>query len=106
LNLFSKTFLARNQLKLLFVVIWLHISLLDLVFFTYRGSVFLWQENIQLLTLFVHFSIALATTTVYWLINKFLTRQSVINKFNAVAQGESDMYSLDKHSSNITKNIK
>jgi len=96
LNLFSKTFLERNQLKLLFVVIWLHISLLDLVFFTYRGSVFLWQENIQPITLFVHFSIALATTTVYWLINKF-----IICKLHTTSKVKPDVDSC-----NVIKKIK
>ena len=62
MHLFSATFLARHQFKLLFVAIWLHISILDLFYITYNGPVFLWQENSQLLTLVVHFSIALATT--------------------------------------------
>jgi len=70
LNLFSKAFLARHRLKLLFIIIWLHISALDLFYVTYRGPVFLWQENAQFLTLLVHFLIALVTVGLYWLISK------------------------------------
>ncbi len=62
MHLFSTTFLARHQFKLLFVVIWLHVSVLDLFYITYNGPVFLWQDNSQLLTLAVHFLIALATS--------------------------------------------
>ena len=72
LNLFSKAFLAQHRLKLIFLVIWLHISALDLFFITYRGPVFLWQENAQLITLAVHFSIALVTVAFYWLVSQNL----------------------------------
>jgi len=70
LHLFSTTFLARHQFKLLFVVIWLHVSVLDLFYITYNGPVFLWQDNSQLLTLAVHFLIALATTVLCKIIAK------------------------------------
>jgi hypothetical protein len=80
LNLFSKAFLTRHRLKLLFVTIWLHISLLDLFFVTYNGPVFLWQENAKLLTLVVHFLIAFTTVGLYWLINKYFKKKS--NKNN------------------------
>ena len=80
LNLFSKAFLTRHRLKLLFVTIWLHVSVLDLFFVTYRGPVFLWQENAQPLTLLVHFLIALATVTLYWLINHYTSKKN--NKNN------------------------
>jgi len=70
LHLFSTTFLARHQFKLLFVVIWLHVSVLDLFYITYNGPVFLWQDNSQLLTLAVHFLIALVTTVLCKIIAK------------------------------------
>jgi hypothetical protein len=75
LNLFSKAFLTRHRLKLLFVTIWLHISALDLFFVTYNGPVFLWQDNAELRTVIVHFSIAFATVSLYWLINKFAKKK-------------------------------
>jgi hypothetical protein len=68
--LFSNTFLARHQFKLVFLIIWLHISVLDLFFITYKGPVFLWQENMQLLTLVVHFLIALLTAILFKVIAK------------------------------------
>ncbi|OUR60171.1 hypothetical protein A9Q74_14360 [Colwellia sp. 39_35_sub15_T18] len=74
MNLFSKKFLARHRLKLMFVLVWLHISLLDLFYLTYRGPVFLWHDNAQLLTITVHFSIALMTVIFYWLISKLLSK--------------------------------
>ncbi|MCI2285725.1 hypothetical protein L3081_23035 [Colwellia sp. MSW7] len=44
--------------------------MLDLFYVTYRGPVFMWHENGQWLTVFVHFSIALSTASLYWIINK------------------------------------
>lgn len=70
MHLLSTVFLARHQCKLVFIIIWLHISVLDLFYITYRGPVFLWQENAQLLTLVVHFLIALTTTGLYKIISK------------------------------------
>jgi hypothetical protein len=70
LHLFSSTFLSRHQFKLLFLIIWLHVSVLDLFFITYNGPVFLWHDNTQLLTLVVHFLIALSTTILFKVIAK------------------------------------
>jgi len=78
--LFSKAFLARHRLKLLFVAIWLHISALDLFYVTYSGPVFLWQENAQPITLVVHFLIALATVGLYWLMSRNTNKNSAENK--------------------------
>ena len=58
------------------MVIWLHISALDLFFITYRGPVFLWQENTQFLTLAVHVFIALMTIGFYWLVNLYFDNNS------------------------------
>jgi len=79
LNLFSKAFLVRHRLKLLFIVIWLHISALDLFYITYRGPVFLWQENAELLTLAVHLLIAFATMGFYWLVSKIIDNNDYKN---------------------------
>jgi len=76
LHLLSTAFLVRHRCKLLFVIIWLHISVLDLFYVTYNGPVFLWQENTQLLTLAVHFLIALVTTGLYKTIAKIRTNKS------------------------------
>ncbi|MGL1958614.1 MAG: hypothetical protein OCD00_15005 [Colwellia sp.] len=70
MNLFSSQFIIRHQRKMFFVIIWLHISILDLFYVTYRGPVFLWQKNAELLTLVVHFGIALATLAFYLLLKK------------------------------------
>jgi hypothetical protein len=69
-HLFSSTFLARHQFKLVFLIIWLHVSVLDLFFITYKGPVFLWHENSQLLTLMVHFLIALSTAILFKVVAK------------------------------------
>ena len=80
LNLFSKAFLIRHRLKLLFAIIWLHVSALDLFFVTYRGPVFLWEENAQPITLLVHFLIAIATVSLYWLLNNRSLKKRKKNK--------------------------
>jgi len=74
LNILPAAFLARHRLKLLFVCVWLHISLLDLFYVTYRGPVFLWQENTELLTIVVHIAIALITVAFYWLITTLFSK--------------------------------
>ncbi|MCW8834504.1 MAG: hypothetical protein OQK03_14405 [Colwellia sp.] len=76
MNLFSASFLARHRLKLIFMLVWLHVSLLDLFYLTYNGPVFLWHENGQLLTIIVHFSIATLTVGFYWLMHKIQTTYS------------------------------
>lgn len=54
----------------LFLIVWLHISILDLFFVNYSGPVFLWQENSEPLTLLVHFLIAAFTTLSFLLAEK------------------------------------
>jgi len=58
------------------MIIWLHVSILDLFFITYKGPVFLWQESSQVMTLAVHFLIALMTTGLYKLLCKLRVNQS------------------------------
>jgi len=77
LNLFSTSFLAKHKVKLLFILVWLHISILDLFYLTYRGPVFLWQENGQFKTLLVHLFIALATVGCYLATEKLTAKYSI-----------------------------
>jgi len=62
--------LLKNKPLLLFIILWLHISLLDLFFMTYSGPVFLWTENLRLETVFVHSLIALCGVALYILLTK------------------------------------
>jgi len=73
--MFSKQFLVRHQFKLVFVIIWLHVSTLDLFYITYSGPVFLWQENAQFITLLVHVIIAALTTCCYWAVEKKIVKK-------------------------------
>lgn len=71
-NVITKSLKAIYKFKvtLMFFVIWAHVSLLNLFFVNYSGPVFLWQENSELITIEVHFIIALATTGFYLLVTK------------------------------------
>jgi hypothetical protein len=62
--------LLKNKATQLFLVLWLHISLLNLFFVNLRGFVFLWQENSELNTLATHFITALAGTLFYIIVTK------------------------------------
>jgi hypothetical protein len=68
LNFFPKRFIALHQAKLLLVVVWLHITILDSFYVSYSGPVFFWRESLQLHTLFIHMSIALLTLGLYFLL--------------------------------------
>ena len=77
------------------MIIWAHISVLDLFYITYRGPVFMWYENGQWLTLLVHFIIALLTTTLYWLLSK-RSKDSFKNKCSSKTSLESDVIANSK----------
>ncbi len=79
-NVITRTLKALYQYKitLIFFVLWAHVSLLNLFFVNYSGPVFLWQENSELLTIQVHFLIALSTTIFYLMVSKI--RQLKRNK--------------------------
>jgi hypothetical protein len=53
----------------LFIVILVHVSLLDLFFVTFNGIVFLWEENSRFLTIATHLSIAVTVTLLYQVIS-------------------------------------
>jgi len=71
-NVITKKLKALYQYKmtLLFLLLWLHVSLLNLFYVNYRGPVFLWEENSQLLTIQVHCLIALTSTGFFLAITK------------------------------------
>ena len=61
---------------LLFVlVIWGHITLLDLMFIGHRGLVILWQENSSYQTIFTHLLIVSLTFMLYLLLQKIQQRK-------------------------------
>jgi hypothetical protein len=62
--------LYQYKMTLLCLVLWLHVSLLNLFFVNYSGPVFLWKENSQLHTIEVHFLIALVSTLFFIAITK------------------------------------
>ena len=78
MNLFAKPFLKTHQTKLFFLVIWLHVSLLDFLYVSYRGPVFLYKESVEPNTLLTHVSIALLTLACYFLVAKLLDRKNHI----------------------------
>lgn len=67
-----KTLKALYQYKmtLLFLVLWAHVSLLNLFFVNYSGPVFLWQENSEPKTIQVHLLIAFVTTLFFLAVTK------------------------------------
>ena len=62
--------LYQYKMMLLFLVLWAHVSLLNLFFVNYSGPVFLWQENSEPRTIQVHLLIALVTTLFFWAVTK------------------------------------
>ena len=74
MNLFPKKFIIRHQAKLLFLVVWGHVTILDLCYVTYSGPIFFWQENLQPFTLFIHLTVASLTLAFYYLLINISTR--------------------------------
>jgi hypothetical protein len=68
LNLFPTTFITRHQAKLLFLVVWGHVTILDLFYVSYSGPIFFWQESLQPYTLFIHLAVASLTLASYFLL--------------------------------------
>ena len=60
---------------LIFVVILVHVTILDFMFVNSNGLVLLPEKNLQLQTVAVHISIALVTTLVYWLTEKVSSQE-------------------------------
>ncbi len=60
----------KNKTTLLFVIVLLHNSLLDLFFVNHTGLVFLWHENGQLNTVLTHLLTASLVVMFFLLIEK------------------------------------
>lgn len=58
-------YLRDKKPLVLFLITWLHVTVLDLFFINYSGPVFLWSKSAESKTLMVHFCIALVTTVVF-----------------------------------------
>ena len=69
--------ITRKQLKLFAVIIFVHISLLDLMMINRRGLHVLWQDNMQWFTLVVHAGVVLLTCLLLWALHK-LKRSEVL----------------------------
>lgn len=71
-NVITKTLKALYQYKmtLLFLLLWMHVSLLNLFYVNYSGPVFLWEENSRFQTIQIHFLIALASTVFFLVVSK------------------------------------
>lgn len=99
MQLLPRAFIARHQAKLLFMVVWLHVSILDFFYVTYSGPTFFWQESVQLTTLAIHLSVALLTLGFYFILMTIFQRvqksQSALRSLpssartNALSQGNT-----------------
>lgn len=76
----SRQFIARHQHKLLLLIIWLHITFLDLFVITGSGAKLLWHDNLQIKTILTHVTIALTSFSFYLLVHK-LRRQYHSKRF-------------------------
>ena len=70
-----KPIIDKQQMMWLLLIIWLHVSLLDLFYINDQGAVFLWQENSQLVTLAIHASIALVTVGFCFIVTKIICQR-------------------------------
>lgn len=78
--------LSKKKVTLVFMTLWLHISLLDLFLVTRKGPRFLWHESLQFDTLAVHLTMAaLATLFFYY----FSLLAQKITKSKRVQQNSS-----------------
>lgn len=68
MNLLPAKFIKRHQAKLLFLILWAHVTILDLCYVTYAGPVFFFEENLQPSTLFIHLSVAFCTLFFYFVL--------------------------------------
>jgi len=66
--------LEKYRWPFLTLILWLHISLIDLMLLSVNGTRLLWQQNLTIKAFAVHLSIALATTMVIWLTHRLQLR--------------------------------
>ena len=74
MNLLPTKFIARHQAKLLFIVVWAHVTILDLCYVTYSGPIFFWQDSLQLFTIITHLTVASLTLAFYFMLIHLITR--------------------------------
>ncbi|WDE11195.1 hypothetical protein [Thalassomonas haliotis] len=77
----------KTKAMLFVLVIWVHITLLDLMFINHRGLVILWQENSRYQTIFTHLFIVLLTFVLYLTLVK-LQQLPVFYKARAAAKAK------------------
>lgn len=65
---------------MLFAIFWLHVSLLDFINVSQRGSLFLWQENLQIKPIVLHIVIAASALAFYILISRLFAKLSQLSK--------------------------
>ncbi len=92
MNLFPKKFIIRHQAKLLFIVVWAHVTILDLCYVTYSGPIFFWQENLQPYTLFIHLTVATLTLAFYFLLMNLITRFRTNKTANSLNSKKDSSY--------------
>ena len=68
-KLFSVNYSAKKPI-IVFLVIWLHVTLLDLFYINNSGVVFLWQESLRPITLFTHLLVAFSVLAFYFMVTK------------------------------------
>ncbi len=73
MNVLAHQLIARHRGKLIFIVFWLHVSLLNTINVSSRGPLFLWHESGQLFTLVVNFAVALGAFSFYLIIIKLFS---------------------------------
>jgi len=70
----------NTKAKLFVLVIFVHITLLDLMFISNRELVILWQENSRYQTILTHLLIVLLTFALYLALVKLQRRIPAFNK--------------------------
>lgn len=72
----SRTFVfTRAKLIALFIVLWAHITLLDLFIVVQSGPRFFWQQSLTVHTVSLHFSLALLSTFIFYLFSLFFQKK-------------------------------
>ncbi|WDE04711.1 hypothetical protein SG34_025855 [Thalassomonas viridans] len=70
----------KIKATLFVLVIWGHLTLLDLMFINHRGLVILWQENSRYQTILTHLFIVLLTFLLYLALVKLQQRMAALHK--------------------------
>lgn len=69
----------KNKAFYLFIVLLVHVSLLDLFFVTHKGPVFLFDENLEIKTIITHFIIIGVSVGFYVMLNSSANYFSRVN---------------------------